>query len=165
MTRWFSFFCAIALLALSGVVPSARAQAQEPVLLTIEGADGAGAPVTFTLSQLRALGETTFETETIWTSGVQTFTGVSLHTLVSHLGLSSGVLEARAINDYMVEVPLSDAVEGGPIIAYERNGAEMSVRSKGPLWLVYPYDSNAAYKTEVIYSRSIWQLDRIAVRQ
>ena len=54
-------------------------------------------------------------------------------------------------------------MEGGPIIAYMMNGEEMSVRNKGPLWLVYPYDLNHEYRSEVIYSRSIWQLDRIDV--
>ncbi|MDP5360810.1 MAG: oxidoreductase, partial [Paracoccaceae bacterium] len=34
---------------------------------------------------------------------------------------------------------------------------------KGPLWVVYPYDMSADYRSEVIYYRSIWQLDRIEV--
>ena len=58
----------------------------------------------------------------------------------------------------------SDAVEEGPIVAYEMDGKLMSRRDKGPLWLIYPYSSNAEYRTEVIYSRSIWQLDRMAIR-
>jgi hypothetical protein len=37
----------------------------------------------------------------------------------------------------------------------------MSVRDKGPLWLIYPYDSKAEYQSETIYSRSIWQLVKI----
>jgi hypothetical protein len=45
------------------------------------------------------------------------------------------------------------------------DGNAMSVRDKGPLWVIYPYDSDAAYRTEVIYSRSIWQLDRLEVVQ
>lgn len=73
------------------------------------------------------------------------------------------MLTARAINDYSVEIPLADAVEGGPIVAYERNGAVMSLRDKGPLWIVYPFDSDPAYQTEAIYSRSIWQLEEITV--
>jgi hypothetical protein len=40
----------------------------------------------------------------------------------------------------------------------------MSVRDKGPLWVIYPYDSDD-YRSEVIYSRSIWQLDRLEVVQ
>lgn len=165
MVRWISLVCALALLIWPGAAPVAQAASDGPVLLTVKINGDEARTVTFTRTDLAALGETSFETETIWTSGVQTFTGVSLQTLAEHLGLKDGVLEARAINDYMVEVPLADAIEGGPIIAYLRNGQEMSVREKGPLWLVYPYDSNPAYKTEAVYSRSIWQLERIDVEQ
>jgi hypothetical protein len=133
-----------------------------PVLLTITGL---GDPVTFDLAQLKALKPETFETTTIWTEGVETFTGVSLATLMDELGVEDGTLEAMAINDYAVEVPVSDAVEGGPIVAYLMNGKEMSVRDKGPLWIVYPYDANPDYQSEVTYSRSIWQLDRIDVTE
>ena len=37
----------------------------------------------------------------------------------------------------------------------------MSRRDKGPLWVIYPYHDNIDYRSETIYSRSIWQLDRI----
>ena len=110
-----------------------------------------------------ALGTQSIETSTIWTDGVNTFEGVSLKTLTDLVGADSGQLLASAINDYTVEIPVSDAVEGGPIVAYRLNGDEMSVRNKGPLWIIYPYDQSADYRTEVIYSRSIWQLDRIEV--
>lgn len=110
---------------------------------------------------LMALETTSFETSTIWTDGVHTFEGVSLKTLTQFLGLEDGTMLATAINDYTVEIPLSDAVEGGPIIAYLMDGNTMSVRDKGPLWVVYPYDSNADYRSEVTYARSIWQLDRV----
>lgn len=72
---------------------------------------------------------------------------------------------ASAVNDYTIEFPVEDALKDGPIIAFLRNGEEMSVRDKGPLWIIYPYDQDPAYRTEVVYSRSIWQLDRIAVQR
>jgi hypothetical protein len=110
---------------------------------------------------LEALAATTIETSTIWTDGVHSFQGVSLAVLSERLGISGTNLRALAVNDYAVEIPLSDAVENGPIIAYKMDGKTMSVRDKGPLWIIYPYDSSADYRTEVVYSRSIWQLDRI----
>ncbi len=113
------------------------------------------------LEMLEAMGTTTIETTTIWTEGMQVFQGVSLKALVEELGIEGTILRASAINDYTVEVPMSDAVEGGALVAYRLNGDAMSVRDKGPLWIIYPYDSDADYRTEVIYSRSIWQLDRI----
>ncbi|WP_366141518.1 molybdopterin-dependent oxidoreductase [uncultured Sulfitobacter sp.] len=134
------------------------------VMLTVTGnleqTNGEGAAL-LDLDLLQALEQTTIETSTIWTEGKQTFEGVSLAVLVQALGITGETLRATAINDYTVEVPLTDAVEGGPIVAYRLNGETMSVRDKGPLWLVYPYDDNSDYRTEVIYSRSIWQLDRI----
>mgnify|MGYP002332084658 CR=1 FL=1 len=141
---------------------------QGEVLLTVS-LEGEGArEYQMTLDQLQALAADSFETATIWTTGPQSFTGVPLADLLAQFDMTaatSGVtLEARAVNDYMVEIPLSDAAVDGPIIAYLRNGKTMSLRGKGPLWLVYPYDSNPAYRTEAVYSRSIWQLDRLILR-
>ncbi len=124
-----------------------------------------GQTQTFDRAALEALGTTTIETTTIWTEGPQVFEGVSLARLAQEIDVQDGTLLATAINDYTVEIPLADAVENGPILAMTMNGAEMSVRDKGPLWVVYPYDATADYRTEVIYSRSIWQLDRIEVVQ
>lgn len=126
----------------------------------INGQDSAE-KVEFDLADLEAMGMTEVQTTTIWTDGVLTFVGVSLDVLVDRFEVESGTILASAINDYVVQIPVSDAVPNGPIIAYRVNGKEMSVRDKGPLWIVYPYDSNANYRTEVIYSRSIWQLDRL----
>ncbi|WP_102896809.1 molybdopterin-dependent oxidoreductase [Phaeobacter piscinae] len=122
----------------------------------------------FSMEELRNLPVAQFDTRTIWTSGEQAFTGVSLAALLAHVGVAegqSGVVVARAINDYAVEIPVSDATNGGPMVAYERNGSSMSVRDKGPLWIVYPYDSDPTYRTEAVYSRSIWQLEEITVGQ
>ena len=117
----------------------------------------------FDIAILQAMDTVEFETTTIWTEGVQSFSGVSLATLLNTLDVTEGTLKATAINDYAVEIPVEDAVHGGPIIAYMRNGTPMSVRDKGPFWVVYPYDSDPSYQTEIIYSRSIWQLDGIEV--
>lgn len=157
---------AISMLAMLPFAAASQADPAGEVLLTVTGpmADQAEAEaVQFDLEMLQELGTVEFETSTIWTQGVQTFEGVPLSALVENLGMSGTTLRATAINDYAVDIPISDAVEDGPIIAYKLNGEEMSVRDKGPLWIVYPYDSKKEYQSEVVYSRSIWQLDRIEV--
>ena len=117
--------------------------------------------LTLDRSDLSKLTVTSFDTSTIWTDGIHTFTGVSVKTLIDLIGVTNGMLRATAINNYAIEIPVSDAVNEGPIIAYLMDGKKMSVRDKGPLWIVYPYDANPDYRSEVVYSRSIWQLDRI----
>lgn len=161
-----SFFKAVIFLTIS-VIP-VRADdlgmAQGEILLTVSGAietTNADGMAQFDLEMLEALDATVINTSTIWTDGTHSFQGVSLDVLIDRLGITGDTLRATAINDYAVDIPTSDAVPGGPIIAYKLNGDTLSVRDKGPLWIVYPYDSDASYRSEVIYSRSIWQLDRI----
>lgn len=157
------------LLSCASLGPTA-AQALDPatgdVVLTVSGAitqTNAGDTAEFDTSMLEAIGTVTFETSTMWTEGVQTFTGVELSALLEVLGVNGSQLRASAVNDYAVDIPIEDAVAGGPIVAFLQNGKAMSLRNKGPLWIVYPYDSSPEYRTEVIFSRSIWQLDRIEV--
>ncbi|MGH1354812.1 MAG: molybdopterin-dependent oxidoreductase [Thalassovita sp.] len=139
---------------------------QGEVILTVSGTiteTNADGTAQFDLDMLRALPSDAFETSTIWTNGPQQFKGVPLKALMQELGADGKTLRSIAINAYEVQIPVSDAQDGGPIIAYELNGAAMSVRDKGPLWVVYPYDSDPRFRTEVVYSRSIWQLDRIEI--
>jgi hypothetical protein len=128
--------------------------------ITVTNAEG---QALFDRAMLEALDPSEFATTTVWTDGATTFVGVSLTDLLDTVGAEGTVLRATAINDYTVEIPVADAVEGGPIVAYLMNGRPMSLREKGPLWVVYPYDSTPAYQNETIYARSIWQLDRIEV--
>ena len=156
-------------LALAGATAAQAEEMAVPqgdVLLTVSGdidVTNVGDTLQFDREQLAALDMTAFDTTTIWSDGVHTFEGTSLAALAELLDLTEGTILATAINDYTVEIPASDAVDGGPIIAILMDGEDMSVRDKGPLWIVYPYDSRKEYRSEVVYSRSIWQLDRIEV--
>lgn len=145
---------AAALLAL----PAGVAQA-EPILTVTP--DAGGAVLELDRTALQNLPRVTIRTSTIWTEGVVEFEGVSLATLVAEAGMDAEAMSFVALNEYAVTIPLADAVEGGPIVADTMNGAPMSVRDKGPLWLIYPFDDNSDYQSEQYYSRSIWQLHRI----
>ncbi len=149
-------FCSIITATAMALLPAICAAGE--TLLTFSRA---GEVSMFDMEALVSMGPVEISTTTIWTDGVQTFTGVPLNTFLAEVNVSDGVLKATAVNDYAVEVPVTDAVADGPIIAYLNNGEPMSVRDKGPLWIVYPFDSNPKYQTEVVYSRSIWQLDRL----
>jgi len=118
--------------------------------------------VTFTMEQLHNYPEIVVETTTPWTDGEQRFVGIALLALIGDVS-SSDIISLRAVNDYVVSMPASDVATEFPVVAYERNGNAMSVRDKGPLWLIYPFDSKPEFRTETIFSRSIWQLVDITV--
>jgi len=167
-----TFRLVLSLLALAFAVHAAPAQPLGPpsgdVVLTVTGeiavANAEGAAV-FDRAMLEAMEPVEFTTTTTWTVGPQVFTGVLLRDLLAALGVTDGTIRASAANDYAVDIPVSDAVEGGPIVAYLLNGQPMSLREKGPLWIVYPYDAKLEYQSEVIYSRSIWHLERMEIRR
>ena len=114
------------------------------------------------LAMLQAMPVTTFKTNTIWLEKVVEFTGVNLKAVLDYAGASGTLIHAIALNDYKVDIPADAANADAPMVAYHIDGETMSSRDKGPLWVVYPYDQDVKYRTEVIYSRSIWQLDRLA---
>ena len=163
--KYTMLLSALGVLALAG--PGIALDApQGTVLLRISGEiDKAndGAVAAFDIDMLRAMEPQTIRTSTIWTEGVQEFTGVPLHEFVEMLGIEEGTLRAIAVNDYAVTIPLDDAQEGHAMIAFERNGRPMPLRNKGPLWLIYPYDSDERFQSEAYYARSIWQLNRLEV--
>lgn len=121
------------------------------VILTVSGKISkfnAESRTEFDLEMLQSLPATTFETSTTWTTGKHSFGGVSLRDFLIVLGAGGSTIHSVALNDYAIDIPVSDAVEGGPILAYSMDGKPMSVRDKGPLWIVYPYDANPDYRTE-----------------
>jgi hypothetical protein len=135
------------------------------ILLRVTGLDhGHGdRALTFDLQMLMQLPQTEYATSTVWTDGQQTFRGVLLRDLMQELGITGDKITAVALNDYHVELPLDEINLNNALIAYERNGAQMSVRDKGPLWIVYPYDTNPLFLSEIYFARSIWQLHEIQI--
>ncbi|MBJ3778376.1 molybdopterin-dependent oxidoreductase [Acuticoccus mangrovi] len=132
------------------------------VILEVTGGVTGGSQA-FTLRRLRSLPVTSVETSTIWTSGIIRFEGVALADLLAAVEARGSRLRAVALNDYAVEIPIDAAGLDGALIAYLADGRPMPVREMGPLWIVFPYDLSARYRSELIYSRSIWQLRRLTV--
>lgn len=147
------------LLVMAGAPSPGRADSV--IVLTVAQADD-DTQSTWSLAQLQALPEVAFETTTPFTDGLQHFVGVSLLDVLGEIA-PEAILTLRALNDYSVVLPVADVTPTFPVIAYARNGAVMSVRDNGPLWLVYPFDHAVQYQNELTYSRSIWQLTEIRI--
>lgn len=139
---------------------------QDEVVLTVSGeidVTNVGDTAQFDMAMLQAMKAVTFDTTTLWTEGTRTFAGVPLAHILDLLGVEDGMILASAINDYTVEIPVDSITDTAPILAYSLDGKQMTRRQKGPLWVIYPYDSDASFRSEVVYSRSIWQLTRLEV--
>jgi len=89
--------------------------------------------------------------------------GPSLHTILDAAGAEPARLRIYAINDYNVEFPAEKITETTPILANRIDGESFSVRQKGPLWVIFPFDQNPEFQSEEIFALSVWQVKRIDV--
>ena len=159
MKRLVLAAAAICALMLTAII----SHAQDAVVLTIDGQINGGAARDFSIGQLESLGMATIETSTPWHDGKVKFEGVPLRRLLEHVGASGKSAAVLALNNYRTEIPLSDFTHYPVILAVKKDGAYMPVSDKGPLFIIYPFDSSRELKSELFYSRSAWQVRRITV--
>lgn len=84
--------------------------------------------------------------------------------LMAAIGASGDTVVATALNDYVTEIPIADFSVYNVLLALKRDGEYMTPRDKGPLFIVYPFDSDPVLHHQRFYSRSAWQLARLVVR-
>lgn len=160
------FAAVVAVLPVAPLSAQTLAAPTGEVMLTVSGKIGTtngDGVLALDAGLLASLPQHEFTTSTIWTDGTATYSGVLLRDLLAAAGATGSTVKLTALNDYQITMPAADAAEDGPLLATLADGKPMPVRDKGPVWLIYPYDDNAAYRTEQTYARSIWQLNRIEI--
>lgn len=138
-----------------------------PVILSISGkvtSPNIAQTAAFTMAMLEALPQKTFTTKTPWYPAPVEFTGPLLRDVLAAAGARGDKLVALALNDYKTEIPITDAMVHGMILARLMNGKPMAIRDRGPLFIVYPFDTKPELQAERYYNRSAWQLSRLIVQ-
>jgi hypothetical protein len=140
-----------------------------PPVLTLSGRIGTtnvDDTLQFDLATLERLGLVEYRVDDRLAEGrVATFRGVLLESVLAVAGPDRGAtrLQAHALNDYEVSIPVRDARSYPVLVASGVDGVRMPVDKYGPIRVMYPY---GAYGLEppVADEKLIWQLDRIEVR-
>jgi hypothetical protein len=150
------------LLALTLLPARAIDASAAKVVLTISG--GAKAPAVFDMARLAALPQHSFTTTTPWHAGPHKFTGPLLRDVLAAAGAQGHTIEALTLNDYKVSIPFEDAGRFEVVVARLVDDRPMALRDKGPLFIIYPFDSDEQLRNSIYYSRSAWQLKGLVVR-
>jgi hypothetical protein len=115
------------------------------------------------MAMLDALRQATVTTNTPWYDGPKSFSGPLGLALLDAVGASGTMLKVTALNDYVTEIPVSDIRDYRVVLATRIDGNEMSVREKGPIFVIYPFDAHTELNNETYYGRSAWQVKSIEV--
>jgi hypothetical protein len=159
------------LLALAAAAPLSFAQGLDApkgrAILSISGKidlKNKGDLATFDMAMIEKLPQHTFTTRTPWYDKPVKFTGPLLSDVLAAVKAGGTTVSAVAINDYKVNIPMEDVRKHGILLARLIDDKPIPVRSKGPLFVVYPFDSASELRTSVYYERSIWQLKALELQ-
>ncbi|MCA0918695.1 MULTISPECIES: molybdopterin-dependent oxidoreductase [Halomonas] len=140
---------------------------QERVILTLSGqltSPNVDEEAHFDARMLESLPQHDVTTGNPWIDGQSRFSGPLLRDVLAAAGAEGSELRVIAIKDYESLIPAEDAEQHDVILAMRRDGEPMRIRDKGPLFVVYPFDDEPELKTNIYFSRSVWQVARIEVR-
>lgn len=137
------------------------APAQDAVF-TVSGnftAKNAGATLALDLPTLEKFGLVKYKVNDPWLNANNEYTGVLVSDFLQTIGASpdAQTLHLVAIDDYTVELKISDLKKWPILLATQTNGKYMSIADKGPTRIIFPYDispdlDKAAYKDFWVWS-------------
>ncbi|MCM2561744.1 oxidoreductase [Lutimaribacter sp. EGI FJ00014] len=154
--------CLAASVAASVLLVFATPASASDTILSVTGKVTDG-EINLTLEQVEAMGSTSIVTTTPWHDGLTTFEGVPMARFLDAVGAQGTTAYVHALNDFSIDIPLSDLTRFDAIMAFKTDGEYMGIAEKGPLFIVFPYDDVREVRNELFYARSVWQIHTIEI--
>ena len=139
-----------------------------PVVLSLTGKIGTtNSPgrLDFDMETLEKLGLIEFTVDDPYLKRATTYQGILLQRVldIARVPQYATMLRAIALNDYATDVPIKPISQWPVLLATKRDGQRMPVADKGPIEIVFPYNSFTIDPT-VYDPMWVWQLRSFEVR-
>ena len=154
---------ALAITLLFGLMCAVGPASAQDVLLVIKNDTVPEAPtLKFTYEDLKKLPQVSITTHTEFTDGAVTFVGPLAREVLGKLPAGTAkTAHMVAANDYSHDIALHEFTDYDVILALEANGKRLSLRDKGPIWVMYPIDQHQELQDPATNARLVWQLTEI----
>ena len=151
------------------MTPLALAQAPKPIELPLLTATTPILIVTgeqdsrqYSLAELEALGLYTVTTATFWPEDDGSYQGVLLSDVLADAGLANAeAVNVLALDHFSQTIPRQDWTRWPLLLATRRDQQPLSIRSKGPLRIIYPRDMDSELERGTYRLRWVWMIDRL----
>lgn len=156
--RMFSLvFAAVCALGLGGALAGP--------MLVIDATGASGGVTEFSRADIKSFEQVSYSTATEFTDGTPEFSGPLVRDVLASVDASgASVAVMTAANDYSIEIPMADFQKYDVILATSVDGKRLSLRDKGPIWVMYPLDNHEELQDPLYNSRLIWQIIRIELK-
>lgn len=139
------------------------------VVLVVKGATAKSnykGAVAFDKEALEKLGLVKYPNKNRWFKKEVVFEGVLLSALLDVVGVPKGAttLKLKALDGYAAYVPISDGNKWPVMLALKMDGKYMSVRGKGPIWMVYPTHLDPELGGVAHEAKWVWQISEISIQ-
>lgn len=131
--------------------------------VTVVGDDG---PIDVSVADLEAMGLMRVTTDSPWEKGRLVFEGILFRDFLKKVGLDGAEeILVRAADNYTQTIPRADWIDGPLLLATRQDGKPLTLRTQGPVRLVYPILDHPEYDTEVHKRRWVWAITSIEHKQ
>jgi hypothetical protein len=138
--------------------------ASEKVLLKINS-DVREVREQYTLSELLHLPQYEVRTNTPWTNEMHTYSGPYLEDVFALAGVRGNEITLYALDHYQISFNFESIKKYKPILALAVDSELLTVRTKGPIWVVLPLDDYSELNAALYHDYMIWQLVKINVNE
>ncbi|WP_278802227.1 hypothetical protein [Marinobacter nauticus] len=116
-------------------------------------------------TELESFPQTTLFTTSPYYDGEAQFSGPTLARVLETFGITHQTeITLTALNNYKVTGSLSELLSVDAIVATRRNSSTMSVRERGPFWIILPLSQRPELDTEDFHRFMVWQLSGIELK-
>jgi hypothetical protein len=138
------------------------------VVLTVDGKIGtknAGDTIQMDMATIESVGQFDYKMQDPFEKRPTIFHGPLMSDLLDlwNIDKDATTLTMVALNDYKVDVPISDLRKYPVLFAVQQDAKYMPIATRGPAMLVYPYD-NFQFDRQKYDDYWIWQIKSITVK-
>lgn len=145
------------------IMPCASATS-EKILLNIHS-DSQQVSEQYTLTQLQHLPQHEIRTKIPWTNETHTYRGPYLEEIFTLAKIKGEWLTLYALDHYQVSFNFKKIKMYKPILALQVDSKPLTIRTKGPIWLILPMSDYKELSAAIYNDYMIWHLIKISIEE
>jgi hypothetical protein len=167
--KWFKVIFMSTLGLFWAVVVNAMSyeEPKERVILTVTGNISPDIPngvAKIGYDTLEKIGVKELTTRTFYSKKRYKFSGILVRDLLAYVGAKGKTLEFTALDDYRINIPISDYQKYDVLLVFKLDGKRLSIRDRGPTRIIYPIEKHPELNDKKYVSRYVWQIKGVKVK-